>query len=391
MKRNVALFLTSLAALPAWAVYAPIPEEDLGQTVAVQIGGGIYHDDNIFGAATGAVSSMVYRFSPSIDFNASVTAQTFFSASYDLNYDYVVDRPLNTDLFSHRFSARVAHAFNRDSTIDVTGTYSINENPESLLAGLPLNTDQSFKNNQIDLVFISKINERLGYTFKGRSSIYAFDLNTLAAQLDRDETLFGLSLDYAVSEATKLIGEFRYQDVAYDTAGNTKDKNSYYYLGGLDYAPSEKTSVSLRFGFEQRYRSGAPNADAPYAEITGRYAYGEKSFLSAGYIRATEENSNVALYTDIEVNRFFVTVQHAVTAQVTGSLFYNVEPSTLNGRPGVSPDRDETTQRAGLAMSYQPRRHWLVSGTFDYDHTDSDDANRDLDRTRVGLDVRYTF
>ncbi len=390
-KRSLALLAASLVTVPSWAVYAPIPEEELGKTFTVRVGGGAYHDDNIFGTPSGETESMVYRFSPSLKFNASLTAQTFFSASYDLNFDHVVDRPLNTDLVSHRLSARLAHAFRPDTTLDITESYSIVENPESLLAGIPLNTDQSFDNNQFDLIFQSKINERLGYTIKARSSTYAFDLATLADQLDRSETLVGASLDYSVSEATMLLGELRYLDVSYDTAGAAKNKNSYYYLGGVDYTPTEKTAVSVRVGFEQRYRDGAPDEESPYAEITGRYAYGERSFVSAGYIRSTEENSNVNLYTDIEVNRFFVTVQHAFTAQFTGSVFYNVEPSTLNGRQGLSPDRDETTRRAGLALTYQPRRHWTVAGTFDLDSTASEDDNRDLDRTRIGLDVRYTF
>ncbi|WP_221030255.1 hypothetical protein [Actomonas aquatica] len=390
-KRSIAFLAATLASVPAWAVYAPIPEEELGQSLTVRVGGGVYHDNNIFGGATGETESMVYRFSPSLKFNASLTAQTFFSAAYDLNWDHVVDRPENQDLYNHRLSARLAHAFSQRSTFDFTNTYTIAENPESLLAGVPLNTDQSFKNNQADLVFKSGINERLGYTFKARSSIYAFDIATLSEQLDRSESLFGLSLDYSVSEASQLLGELRYLDVSYDSLGNTKDKHSYYYLAGFDYAPSEKVSISVRAGFEERYRSGAPDDDSPYAEITGRYAYGEKSFVSAGYIRTTEENSNVNLYTDIEVNRFFLTLQHAFTAQVTGSVFYNIEPSTLNGRAGIAPDADETTQRGGLALSYQPRRHWLVAATLDIDSTDSDDNNRDLDRTRIGLDVRYTF
>ena len=374
-----------------WAVYAPIPEEELGKSFTVRVGGGAFHDSNIFGGATDETSSMVYRFAPSLNFNSSISAQTFLSASYNLTFDRVVDRPLNEDLISHLMSVRLAHAFSERTTIHVTNSYTIAENPESLLAGIPLNTDQSFDSNQFNLIFDSGINERLGYNFKGRSSTFAFVLPNLASQLDRSETLVGLSLNYSLSETAKVLGEFRYLDVAYDAGGNLKDKTSSYFLGGYDYNPTEKTSVSVRLGLEQRRRSGAPDADYPYAEITGRYAYGKKSFVSAGFIYATEESSSVTLYTDIQVNRFFVSVQHALTAQITGSVFYNAEPSTLNGRAGVSPDRDETTQRGGLALTYQPRRNWLVAATVDFDSTASDDNNRDLDRRRIGIDARYTF
>lgn len=61
--------LTPLAVLasPLMAVYAPIPEEELGKALVFTVGGGVYHDDNIFGAPSGERSSMVYRFAPSID------------------------------------------------------------------------------------------------------------------------------------------------------------------------------------------------------------------------------------------------------------------------------------------------------------------------------------
>ena len=390
-KRCITLLVASLVSVRVWAVYAPIPEEELGKSFTVRIGGGAYHDSNIFGGATDETSSMVYRFAPSVNFNASVSAQTFFSASYNPTFDRVVDRPLNEDLISHLMNVRLAHAFSKPTTLDISDTYTIAENPESLLAGIPLNTDQSFDSNQFNAIFDSGINERLGYTFKGRSSTFAFDLPTLASQLDRSETLVGVSINYALSETSKVLGEFRYLDVTYDLGGNLKDKHSYYFLGGYDYNPTEKSAVTVRVGLEQRYRSGAPNDDYPYAEITGRYAYGEKSFVSAGYIYATEEISNVALYTDIQVNRFFVNMQHAMTAQITGSVFYNIEPATLNGRAGVSPDRDETTHRGGLALTYQPRRNWLVAATVDIDSTKSDDNNRDLERQRIGIDARYTF
>lgn len=390
-KCRLALVLAVIWATRAGAVYAPVPEEDLGQTFTVNLVSGVYHDSNIFGGATDEISSLVYRVAPSLAVNSSVSAQTFLSAGYDFTYDYVQDRPQNTDLLSHNFHVRLAHAFSERSTLDLNEAYAIAQNPESLLAGVPLNTDQSFKSNLFNAIFTGGLTQRLGFTFKGRSTIFNYDLANLAALLNRHEVLLGVSGDYAVSAATKLSGEYRFQDVAYRTGGAAKDKQSHYFLGGLDYAPSEKVSLSVRLGWENRQRSGAADEDAPYAEVIGRYAYGEHSYVSAGYIHAVEENSNVDAYTDTQVDRFFINLQHAFTAQTTGSLFYDLEPSTLNGRAGVSPDRSETIQRTGLAVTYQPRRHWTVSATADFDLTQSDDPNRDQQRNRIGLDVRYAF
>ncbi len=391
MKRCLISLFLLLSSTPIWAVYAPIPEEELGQAFTIQLGGGVYHDSNIFGGASGEISSMVYRTAPKLSFNSSVTAQTFVSTSYEFNFDHVVDRPLNQSLTSHFLKGRIAHSFHERSELDFNVSYAVVQNPESLLAGVPLNTDQSFDNSQVDFSYSGTLSERLGFTFKGRNSTYAYDLATLSAQLDRNEFLIGLTADYALSEATKMLAEYRYQDVGYKTGGSLKNKNSDYFLAGFDHSPGEKLTITVRAGVEMRSRSGAPDDDAPYAEVTGSYQYAENSFISAGYIRTIEESSNVDLYTDIEVNRFFVNVQHALTAQVFGSMLYNVEPSVLKGRATVVPDRDEVTQRIGFALTYRPARHWTVAGTVDFDITASDDANRDLERERIGIDVRYAF
>lgn len=391
IKRCIASITLISIAGPLGAVYAPIPEEELGKALVVKLGAGVFHDSNIFGAPANERDSMVYRFAPSISYNASVTDQTFLSASYDMTMDFVEDRPDNDTLWTHVLSARLAHSFNPDSILDMTEKFSIIESPESLLPGLPLNTDQSYNHNQFDASYTNKLGERFGYELKARSQIYAYKVDSLARQLDRNEFLLGFSIDYEVSEMSRALGEYRYQDVGYDSAGQFKDKESHFFLAGFDYDPSETLSLSLRGGLEQRTRSGAPDDTAPRAEFTTRYDYSERSFFSAGYILAIEEISNVQLYTDILVHRFFANVQHALSGHTTGSVFYNVEPSELLGRPGLSGDRDEVTQRLGAALTWRPEPGWMVSGTIDVDVTDSDDPFRDLDRTRIGVDVRYSF
>lgn len=391
IKRCFLPLLVALTAGSLGAVYAPIPEAELGKALVVRLGGGVFHDSNIFGSPSNERDSMVYRFAPDISYNASVTDQTFLSASYNLIWDYVEDRPENENLFSHLFELRIAHSFSPDTVLDISEKFSIIESPESLLPGIPLNSDQSYTSNQFDVTFDDKVGERIGYTLKARSLLYAYDLNALATQLDRHEYTLGGSFNYDVSEATRILGELRYMDVSYDQNGAFKDKESIFVLGGFDYNPTETLAVTLRAGLEQRERSGAPDDDAPRVEFTFRKDYGERSFFSAGYILAIEEISNVNRYTDIEVHRFFANIQHAFSANTTGSLFYNVEPSKLLTRPGQGPDLDETTQRFGAALTFQPHHGWLISGTFDVDVTDSDDPFRDLDRTRLGVDLSYSF
>jgi hypothetical protein len=379
-----------LGALSAYAVYAPIPEQEQGKALSFRLGASVYHDSNIFGAATGDISSMVYNVSPGVAFNSSITDQTFLSLSYDLSLDHIVDRPGSKDLTSHTLTARLAHQFSQSSNLDLTDGYVISKNPQSLLNGLPVNSDQSLKRNELDARYTTAAGQKTGLVVKYRNVDSRFDNPTLAADLDHMEQLAGVEVNFAYLPETKLAGEYRYQDVTYNQRGSFKDKRSNFLLGGLDYTASERMTASARVGFESRSRQSERSATAPYAELSTRYAYAPGSFLASGYTYTFEEPSDVARFTDTKVNRFFVNLQHRLSALVTASGSLDWEPSQLQGRRGFA-NLAETTTRFGLGLTWVPNKNWTVSTTYDLDKVSSDDPNRGQDRSRFGVSARVTF
>lgn len=379
-------------ALPvaALAVYAPIPEQEQGKALTFRLGASISHDSNIFGAATKEIDSMVYSVTPSLSYNGSLDDQTFLSLGYDLSYDHIVDRPGKKNLSSHTLSARLAHAFSDSSNIDVSDTYQISKNPQSLLAGLPLNTDQSFKLNQFNARYTAALNQKTTLTLKYRNMDYAYDLASLADQLDRMEHLAGVEAGFAYLPETKLVAEYRYQRVAYSASAATKDKTSHFLLAGADYNPDKQLTLTARAGFEDRNRNGAPDTTAPYVELSARYAYSEDSFFSGGYVYTLEESSDVLRFTDTRVNRFFANVQHRLSGPLTLSSSFTLEPDKLLGRAGQA-DIDETVLRFGLGLTWAPAPNWSVTANYDRDHVGSDDASRDQERNRYGVSARFSF
>lgn len=241
----------------------------------------------------------------------------------------------------------------------------------------------------MDARFNHAISERVGLTFKGRHSLLDCRNALLATQLDRRDV--PLSASATLRPGRQAVGEYRFRAVRYDRDRATKNKDSHCFRAGLDYELDRKVTLGLRAGFEARDRAGAPNDASPFAELTARYNYGAQSFVSGGLLYALEEASNPGRYTDVQVNRWFANVQHAITPRIVGAGALTVAPSTLQGRRGVSPDRDETTIRLGLALTYLAPRDWLVSLSYDTDSIDSDDVNREQSRGRVGLNARYVF
>jgi opacity protein-like surface antigen len=379
-----------LASLPLRAVYAPIPEQEQGKNLTFAFKLGAAHDTNLFAAASRPVGSWIWTAAPRVTYNGSLTDQTFLSAGYGLTLDRFDNRPGDKLLDSHDATVRVAHAFTKSTTIDLTESINVARNPEALLSGVPLNPDQSYTRNQLDGRFNTPLGPKAELLVKARSVYYRYRDAALGRSLDRFENLYGASADYAVLPETKVVGEYRRLEVFYDKLGETKNKRSNYLMGGVDYAVARKLSLSTRVGAEWRKRVGERSATSPYAEASAKFDYTKESFVVAGAGYAFEETSDTARFNDTKVRRAFASVQHHLTALIVASGSVNYEPATLQGRRGVA-SVAEKTLRVGGALSYLPTKNWVISASYDYDRVSSLDAQRKLRRERGGISGTYSF
>lgn len=378
------------AAVPAQAVYAPVPAQEQGKSLVLSVRSGLSYDTNLFGAAAKNVESSVFQIAPKAAYNASLTDQTFLALSYQLTLDHFDNRPGDKTLDSHEVSARVAHAFSAATNLDVLEVFQASRNPESLLSGAPINSDQSNNRNEVNVTIFTAPTAKTGLTGKARTANTDFRDAVLSRSLDRTENLFGVSGSYAVLPEVKAVAEARHQDVFYRKLGEAKNKASDYLMAGLDYAFAKKFTASARVGSEWRRRDAERSTTSPYAEVSVKYDYTESSFLSGGFMSTLEETSDTARFTDSNVNRVFVNVQHHLTALIAVSGSFTYEAAVLQGRRGVS-DIDEDTVRAGAALSYLPTKNWTVSASYDLDHVTSGDRAREMVRHRAGVSAGYAF
>jgi opacity protein-like surface antigen len=379
-----------LTASAARAVYAPVPEQELGKSLVISVKSALAYDTNLFAASAKNVESSVFQVAPKIAYNASVTDQTFLSLSYQATVEHFEDRPGDRTLDSHEAMVRVAHAFSQTATIDVLDVFQALRNPESLLNGLPVNTDQSNRRNELNATISVAPTAKTGITAKARNTLLDYRDAALGRSLDRTENLLGLSGYYAVLPEVKAVVEARHQDVYYRKTGETKNKTSEYLMAGVDYAFAKKITASARAGAEWRQRDAEQSTTAPYAELSLKYEYLAASFLSGGVVFTLEETSDLARFNDTKVNRAFINVQHHVTALIVASGSLIVESAELQGRRGQL-DLAEDTVRAGAALSYLPTKNWTIAASYDVDRVRSEDRTREMVRHRVGLTASYAF
>ena len=388
--RALSLGVLILAALPLRAAYAPVPERPQEKDFTFSLRSALGHDSNLFGASVGEIDSVIWTVAPFVGYRTALTPQTFLISSYELTLDRFDSRPGKKLLDSHQAIVRLAHSFSSATSLEVRDEFAVSRNPASLLAGVPLNPDQSVKRNQLDARFVTPAGSRTTATVKARTAYFGYRNPVLARSLDRVENLFGAAADYSLLPEVKAVGEYHHQEVSYKTLGHTKDKSSDFLMAGADYAVARKLSLSARLGAEWRRRAAERDTTAPYAEVSAKYDYASRSFIAGGYAYTFEETADTARFTDIKVNRLFVNVQHAVSALVVASGSLTYEPGTLQGRRGVA-NVDEKTLRAGAALSYLPTKNWIVTASADRDRVRSDDRVRQLKRTRVSLGATFSF
>jgi hypothetical protein len=392
MRPSLAI-LTGLALCicqSARAVYAPIPDQQQGRDLSFSLESGISYNSNIFGAATGPIGSLVFEVAPDVTFNSSLSNQTFISAGFRPTLDYFDNRPGEKLLYSQAVDARLAHSFSPTSVLDVSDAYSYDQNPEAILNGAPVNTDQTLQSNAFNARYSFAPTEKLGLVVKARSVYYDYISEQLGEELNRFENLYGLEFDYTLLPDLKAAGEYRHQDVDYSNDPSNNNKHSDFLMAGFDYNVGPKLTASLRLGVEYRHRDGLSDETSPYAEFSTKYDYAKGSFVSAGYSYSLEETSNPLLFSDEKTNRIFVNIQHALSALIVGSASIDYEPATLVGRPGQADVREDTTH-AGVALTYLPSRDWKVTASYDYDFVDSGLSDRGLDRSRVGVSATVVF
>lgn len=386
------LALTGLVS-QALAVYAPIPEQEQGNAFSGSLTGGVYYDSNIFGSQDGRVSSVVGEIRPHADYNQSLTDQTFFSVDYDLQVLIFANRPGSDDVITNnRLNARVDHTFAPNLFASISDSFAYIQNPESaVIAGAPLQTDQSYFFNRVELAADWDVTEIWSLGAKYRNQFWFYDDNALANQLDRVMHTAGIDAGYVFLPELTLVGEYRFEFNDYCDNSPPKDSLSNFILAGLDYNLAERLMLMLRGGAELRVRFDNPNRNSPYGEVTAVYELTERSYISGALTYGIFETTDTSQFLDQENLDAQLNIEYFITPliAVSGSAFYQY--AQLNGRPWVAADANEYTYRAGVGITFLPTDNWAIWIDYDYDFVDSQVNGRNQVRNRVGGYARYTF
>jgi len=383
--------------------------------------------------------SFGFEVSPSAALNWSVDQTTItLGALYSfLHYDRI---PLNATGHNDNtftFNAGLTHAFNEQISARASDSFVIGQEPDLLRAGNTFSTFQRVSGNNIrnygslglDAQLTPEIGVSAGYdnTFydykdRGPSTITLTDGGvlyepSLAGALNRIENRVHIEGNYQVMPETKALIGYQFTDIDYNANEVIGGVNDPFFLGDTrvyarsrvsrehtgyvgaehNFTPEFKGAIRVGGSYTEYYNDPGVSASwTPYVNATLKYNYAPMSYVEGGFSydrNATDVVGAGQLGTttlDAESAVVFLTVNHAITPQIIGSLLAQFQNSKYHG--GTFNNNDERYYLLGLNLEYRFNQYFSANLGYNYDRLESSSSlGRTFDRNRVYIGVTATY
>ncbi len=382
-----------------------------------------FYDDNYTTSPNNIKRSTVgYELTPSASLNLPLD-QTFIGLSYEYSLRYFEDRRNHKYDQSHKFDARLDHAFTERYKLELSDSFVIAQEPEVLSPGgavaIPLRTEGNNVRNLGSISFTAQLTELFGLEFRYQNTFYdykqdasnaALGAPSRSALLDRDEHLAAINLRWQLRpETVGIVGyQFGFVDFSSkESIGNDpftganinsdiRNSRSHYLYIGADHRFNSQLNASIRLGGQYvDYYKQKDTTVSPYADASLAYQFTPESSIQAG-IHHTRTRTDVAtivsgkdVTSDQEVTAVYAQLNHKITPHLLGSILVQGQRGTFER--GTADGDIEYYFLASANLAYQFNTHLLAEAGYNFDRVDSDQSGRSYSRNRVYVGIRATY
>ncbi len=451
MKRIVAsLGVAALSAACIQSSNAQVSGGDPSKSWSVSVALRGFYDDNVNTASDDAskIETFGVEVSPTLAFSLPLD-QTTFSLAYTYAFLYYENPPTaqnGHDDQTHTVAARMLHSFSERTTLSVSDSFVIGQEPDAIRAGPFITGFQYISGNNVrnfgNITVNHQITPKLGLELGYANALYDYEDNigdypqptvitqdgypvgvssiSRSAALDRLEhtahvdarwTLqsttialigyqFGLT-KYTGDEPTQVItppgGNYPTNNVL--LYSDSRDSQAHTVYVGVEHNFRPDLFASARVGarFNELYNSPDEESSiSPYATANLRYNYARDCNLEAGVYHdrnATDAFSSVgsSITSDTESTVVYASVTHKILPELFGTLMGQFQNSTWIG--GALDDTNEQLYLFSANLEYRINRHISANLSYHFDHLDSDGTvlARSYDRNRVFLGATFTY
>jgi len=312
--------------------------------------------------------------------------RTSYSVGLTYNPFYYIDAPEGQDDFQQSASLNFAirHRVNPRLTISDSLYFAYEYEPNYQIGASVARRTQpyiyGYNNLNVAYAWTKRFSTVSGYTLSGID----YDADSESGE-NYISHLFSQDFRYAFTKTATGVLTYRYGVTEYDN--NFGDYTSQYFLGGLDYAFSRRTTGSFRAGAEVRDRDNGGSATNPYVEASFSHSVAKQTYVR-WYGRYGFEDADVGNSTERTSIRTGVSLQQRFTNRIAGNIGANYIHDEFDGS---SRPFDDDIVEVSLGLDFNVYRNLVLNTGYSFTTTSSGVAEREYDRHILSLGMTARF
>ncbi len=238
-----------------------------------------------------------------------------------------------------------------------------------------------YNNFNVAYAWTKRFSTVTGYTISGIS----YQDDTSSEGENHLSHILSQDFRYAFNRQLTGVVTYRYGMTEYDNGFG--DYTSQYFLGGVDYQFSRRTSGSFRAGAEVRDRDNGGSSTNPYAEASFSHSIAKQTYVR-WYARYGFEDADIGNTTERTSLRTGVSFQQRFTNRLGGNLGANY---VFDQFEGGSSDFDDNVIELSLGLDYNVYKNLVLNTGYSFTTTTSDVSAREYDRHILSLGMTAKF
>lgn len=360
----------------------------LGPIVAYPgVGLDIIHDDNVFTTSSNEKSSWISVLKPALLLEAKSRDQVY-SLSYKGAIGFYDSTPAD-DYDDHQFTAEADMQISSRSALRLSADYQVGHDSRGS-NDRPISDDpDKWHASSIAGVYAYGSEGAKGkIELEGEYTEKRYDNNrTFTRAFDRDDTTGGATFYWRVMPKTNLLFQAKTTDIDYNLGASTQDNENYWYMAGVTWEATAKTSGTVKVGYTEKDfdSSTRDDQDGIGWQAAIQWKPLERSTVDVGFSRGFNESTGVGDTT--ETTDYNLGWSHEWSSRTsTGINLSYVEDEFKGGST-----REDETFGLSLNANYQFRRWLGVNAVYNYTDRDSNTANQDFDRNQFMVNFLLTL
>jgi Putative beta-barrel porin 2 len=250
---------------------------------------------------------------------------------------------------THNFSTRLSFYASVFAAYQTAPNFRSNVGPENVVA------DHFYTNDIFSLTY--HWSTRFSMITSYKFNLVKYAQASIGNSQDRVDTTLGEEFQFSLTSRTKLVGEYRFETINYDTAPT--DSTGHFILAGVNHNLTEHLIVHVRAGESFRSLENDGSMASPYFESVVDYTSSNHSLSwrsSYGF-----ESPTAAGVTTTKTWRTGLTLTYGLTSRIssTTGVYYHHDENEGSGT------QDSFDLTAGLR--YMINKHFTLH--LDYHHS----------------------